>query len=96
MTEEEGRLLDFIRQRKQDYQLACNAPAMQRMLADLAVFCRALETCVVPGDRDRTMVLEGRREVWLRIMQHCNLSSQQLFFLYSGKTFNTEGEVLDG
>jgi hypothetical protein len=53
-------------------------------ILDLAVFCRANETCAVPGDRDKTLMLEGRREVFLRIMQHRHLTPDQLFSLYGG------------
>jgi hypothetical protein len=55
-------------------------------LADLAVFCRAAETCAVPGDRDRTMMLIGRNEVWLRIAQHMHMTGEQLFALYDAQT----------
>lgn len=50
----------------------------EMVLTDLATFCRANESCVVPGDRDRTYLLEGRREVWLRIQAHLNLTDEQL------------------
>lgn len=63
---------------KRAYQLAFNTPAGQAVLADLAPFCRVKETCVVPGDRDRTYVLEGRREVVLRIHDYLELSAEQL------------------
>lgn len=53
------------------------------VLADLAVFCRATESCAVPGDRDRTFLLEGRREVWLRICDHLNLNDEQFFEKYT-------------
>jgi hypothetical protein len=55
----------------------------EAILADLAVFCRANETCVVPGDRDRTYVLEGRREVYLRIRDHLDLTIDQLVEKYT-------------
>lgn len=79
--------LAFLSDRKKAYKLTFSLmnPASVRALADLAVFCRANESCVVPGDHDRTMLLEGRREVWLRITQHLNLSPEQLFDLYTGK-----------
>ena len=97
ISEEAGRTFDFLRRRKQNYQLACNQPATQEMLIDLAAFCRANEPCIEIDnqgrvDRDRSLMLEGRREVWLRIMQHCNLTSQQLYSLYTGQQFNP-GEV---
>lgn len=78
---------DYLKGRKSAYKftLSNNNPAARQVLADLAVFCRANETCVVPGDRDKSLVLEGRREVWLRIQQHLNLSPEDLFELYTGK-----------
>ena len=79
------RTLEFIRNRKICYQLTFEKkqPANVTVMIDLASFCRANESCVVPGDRDRTLMLEGRREVWLRIQQHLQLTPEQLFDLYS-------------
>ncbi len=59
---------------KRAYQMAFNTPAGEAVLIDLMPFCRARETCVVPGDRDRTYVLEGRREVYLRIRDYLDLT----------------------
>ena len=97
ISEDEGRWFDFFKRRKINYQLAANQPAMQELLIDLAVFCRANETCVVKDmhgkvDMDRTMMLEGRREVWLRIQEHLNLNIQQLYSLYTGRQFNPGDE----
>lgn len=77
--------LEFLRQRKTAYHLVfrLDQPADMEVLRDLAWFCRANESCVVPGDRDRTLLLEGRREVYLRIVQHLKLTPEQLFELYS-------------
>jgi hypothetical protein len=73
--------------------------AGQEVLADLAKFCRAGETCFVakkgePIDIERTLVAEGRREVWLRIENHLRLNQDQLFTIYAGQQFpmTTEGE----
>lgn len=79
-------VVEFLFQRKRSYQLTFQEaqPANLEVLRDLAKFCRANESCVVPGDRDKTMLLEGRREVWLRIQQHLNLTPEQLFDLYGG------------
>lgn len=95
ISEEAGRLFDFFKRRKTNYQLACNQPATQEMLIDLAQFCRANETCVVLDSSGRvddafTKILEGRREVWLRIEQHLNLTPSQLYLLYTGKQFKLE------
>lgn len=53
------------------------------VLADLAKFCFANDT-VATTDRDQTQRLIGRREVWLRIQQHCNLDNETLWKLYGG------------
>lgn len=63
---------------KRAYQLAFNAPGGEAVLMDLTSFCRARESCVVPGDRDRTYLLEGRREVYLRIRDYLDLTPEQL------------------
>ncbi len=71
--------------RQRAYLLAFNREeaAGAAVLADLAIFCRADETCVVPGDRDRTYVLEGRREVFLRIQDHLRLTTEALVQKYT-------------
>ena len=78
--------LEYIADRKKAYQLTfqLHQPANIFVMEDLAKFCRANESCVVPGDSDKTLVLEGRREVWLRIQQHLHLTPEQLMQLYSG------------
>jgi phage-related baseplate assembly protein len=68
----------ILSDRQRAYMLAFKTDAGQAILNDLAVFCRANETCVVPGDRDRTYVLEGRREVYLRIKAHLDMTEDQL------------------
>lgn len=75
----------FVRDRKKAYQLLFDSskPPARIVLADLSKFCRAHETCVVPGDRDRTLLLEGRREVFLRITQHLHIPEQELYDLYT-------------
>lgn len=67
--------------------------AAQEVLIDLATFCRASETTFHPDARVNA-VLEGRREVWLRIANHLNLSSEQLFALYRGHQFNAASRDL--
>jgi hypothetical protein len=76
MTPEQA--LEIFTDCKRAYQLVFGTPAGEAVLADLTPFCRARETCVVPGDRDRTWVLEGRREVFLRIRDYLDLTPEQL------------------
>lgn len=58
-------------------------PAAQIILEDLAKFCRANETTFLPDVR-ASDVLVGRREVWLRIQQHLNLTDKEAWALYTG------------
>lgn len=81
-------IVEYLFQRGRSYKLTFQdaQPANVEVLADLAKFCRANESCVVPGDRDRSLLLAGRHEVWLRIMQHLHYTPEQLAALYSGQS----------
>lgn len=81
------KFLDMLRGRKRAYQMALTSIAGQTVLMDLAEFCRADASCFHEDPRLHA-ALEGRREVWLRIQQHLNLTSEQLYALYTGKNFN--------
>lgn len=81
MTPEE--VLDAYTNRKLAYQLTFSEGHGKTVLDDLERFCRAYMTCVVPGDRDQTFVLEGQRNVWLRIKQFLELTPQELFDLHT-------------
>lgn len=59
-----------------------DSAAITAVMHDLGQFCRGSETCVVPGDRDMTCVLEGRREVFLRIHDQMDLTIDQLLEKY--------------
>jgi hypothetical protein len=87
IVERMNDVLLFLRDRKKAYQLSLSPKTAHgdMVLRDLARFCRAWESCVIPGDHDRTLLLEGRREVWLRIQQHLKLTDQELYNLYNGK-----------
>lgn len=88
MTDEEAAIAN--EQLVRDYQLTFGSPAGQRVLIDLALFCRAAETCVVaekgqPVDINRTMILEGRREVFLRAQNYMKLTPDDLMTLRRGR-----------
>lgn len=78
---------DFLRRRKTDYQLTFTSPAGQGVLHDLAKFCRADENTFHENAR-LSDVLVGRREVWLRIQKHLNLTPDQLYEIYAGRQLN--------
>lgn len=54
------------------------------VLADLAKFCRASETTFHTDPR-MTDILIGRREVFIRIAHHLQLTEDQLWSLYGNK-----------
>lgn len=72
------KLQEILADRQRAYLLVFKTVAGEAVLADLATFCRANETCVVPGNRDLTYVLEGRREAYLRIRAHLDSTLEQL------------------
>lgn len=83
--EEELGIIDqvknLLRTRKSSYvQTFEGVGASRAVLKDLARFCYANKTAFHADPRAHA-VAEGRREVWLRIQQHLNLSSDELFNL---------------
>jgi len=79
--------VEFLRQRSLSYRRVFDKDSQdaQRVLADLAKFCRAHES-TFHADPRLHAVMEGRREVWLRISQHLNLSTEELYALYGERT----------
>lgn len=57
-------------------------PYLGVVLADLAKFCRAHDSTFHSDPRVHA-ILEGRREVWLRIARNLNLTPDELWGLYS-------------
>jgi hypothetical protein len=72
----------ILHQRQRAFQITFNIEdkADQQVLTDLAEFCRAHTTTFHPDPRVHA-VLEGRREVWLRIQKYLNLNPDQLWEL---------------
>lgn len=75
------QLRGLIGRRRTAYVRTFNGPFGQEVLADLARFCRANETTYHPDPRIHAE-LEGRREVWLRLQRHLQLSDDELWELY--------------
>lgn len=74
---------EYLSGRKVAYQqvFGIETRAGYSVLKDLAKFCRAHET-TFNNDSRAHAILEGRREVWLRIQNHLNLTNDQLWKLY--------------
>ncbi len=78
--------LSLLHSRKQAYIQTFDKEDKSNLLvlADLARFCRADRTTFHPDPRVHA-VLEGRREVFLRIQQHLNLDTDELSRIYITK-----------
>lgn len=59
-------------------------PAQDIVLGDLRDFCRARETTFDPDPRIHAL-LEGRREVWLRIANHLSIDEATMAALDSSR-----------
>lgn len=74
----------FLSGRRRAYRVIFDGPTGKEVLADLAKFCRANASTYHTDDK-RSNMLEGRREVFLRIQQHLNLTDQELWDLLDGR-----------
>ena len=72
----------FISRRRTAYVKAFTGPFGEEVLADLAKFCRATETTFHIDPRIHA-VAEGRKEVWLRIQRHLQLTDEQLWAIHA-------------
>jgi len=70
----------FLSRRRFAYQATFTSPTGEEVLADLARFCRATQSTFHTDPRVAAM-LDGRREVFLRIQQHLRLTDDQLWKL---------------
>lgn len=84
------RIKAFLQQRQMAYKQVFAGPVAETVLKDLAQFCRATESTFHTDLRVHAL-LEGRREVWLRICQHLQLDEQELFRRFAGSS-DTKGE----
>lgn len=83
-----AELLDKLRialgDRRYAYRTTFKGPLAETVLKDLARFCRANESTFHDNERMQSK-FDGRREVWLRIAHHLNLTPDQQFELYTGR-----------
>lgn len=75
--------MDFLLKRRSAYRAVFDiaAPRTETVLRDLAKFCRA-HTSTAHADPHMAARLDGRREVWLRIQSHLQLTDEQLWQLF--------------
>lgn len=72
----------FLARRRTNYIRTFGTVFGQAVLADLAKFCRAHNSTFHSDSRVHA-ALEGRREVFLRILNHLQLSDEQLYALHN-------------
>lgn len=80
-------VFEALKQRQTAFKLAFGSPAGEAILEDLAEFCRA-RTTTFHADPRIHAALEGRREVYLRIMEHLDLTAAQLYEMKTGRQLN--------
>jgi hypothetical protein len=77
------RQREFIHRRQQAYRSVFSGPEGAIVLADLVTFCRARTSTMHPDPRAAAQ-LDGRREVFLRIQEHTQLTEDDLWALKEG------------
>lgn len=75
----------FLKGRQTAYRATFNNPMGEQVLVDLARFCRAHQS-TAHTDPNMAARLDGRREVWLRIQAHLQLSDEELWKLFNQPT----------
>lgn len=68
----------FLNNRRKAYRNTFDNPEGRRVLADLRRFCRADRPTADVNNVHTTYLLEGRREVWLRILAHLSLTEEDV------------------
>ena len=71
----------MLRYRRSAYSKVFNSPEGKKVLADLRRFCRASQPTADVNNVNTTFLLEGRREVFLRIMSHLQLTEDDVYRL---------------
>lgn len=79
-----NRARDLLFVRQQAYQQTFTGVYAGKVLHDLSNFCRANKT-TFHDDTRVSAVLQGRREVWLRIEQYLKLRPDDLWEIYNNK-----------
>ena len=70
--------MSIFNRRAGAYRKVFQSPDGKRVLADLRRFCRADTSCADVTNVHTTFLLEGRREVWLRIQAQLALTDEQI------------------
>ena len=80
----------FLRFRRAAYVKTFDNSEGRKVLADLRRFCRATMPTADVNNERATYLLEGRREVFLRIMSHLQLTEEDIYNLTENYGDNDE------
>ena len=72
--------------RTRAYRNTFDNPEGKKVLADLRRFCRATTPTADVNNERTTYLLEGRREVFLRIQAYLNLTEEDVYALVEENT----------
>ena len=72
------RLNPILLYRQSAYRKTFDNPEGRKVLADLRRFCRATQPTADVNNVNATFLLEGRREVYLRILSHLHLTEEDV------------------
>lgn len=80
------RVKQFLTWRALAYRRVFNVESadVRVVLNDLSKFCRADQSTAHP-DSHMAARLDGRREVWLRVQAHLNLTTAEMYRLFHGQ-----------
>lgn len=81
----------FLARRRTAYVKSFEGAFGDEVIRDLERFCRASESTFHPDARVHAL-LEGRREVFLRILDHLKLSDEQLLAKYASANVSKSPE----
>ena len=86
-----NKIKEYVARRQQAYQQVFNPDNifLIDVMEDLEKFCRIDETTFHPDQRVHAL-LEGRREVLLRIKRHVNMDTKALIKYYTNKGIDYE------
>jgi hypothetical protein len=70
--------------RQQAYRRVFTGISGEKVLHDLSKFCRA-DSSTFHENPHLASKLDGRREVWLRIQKHLNMTEEELWRTFSGE-----------
>ena len=89
-------LFNGLKMRMRHYRaiFAKDDPSSKAVMADLAKFCRLLSTTHEPN-HDDGLILEGRRQVLLRILQHIGMTPETLFTIMQGLSESERAALFD-